>query len=743
MKRHRGTVLTVIILLTVLLASAGSTGAQSGAPEGGAPPVVSYQGQVTVDGAAYSGDGYFKFAVVDQAGTTTYWSNDGTSSGGSQPTNAVQLTVTSGLFNVLLGDTTLPNMTALPATAFDGTERYLRVWFMEDGGSSFTQLSPDRRIAAAPYALQAEEAKNAWRLTGNAGTNPTSDFLGTTDVQPLVFRTNGTEWMRLDSSGHLGLGTTPLANTALTIKAPDAASRWIQFQDSTGANQWHANYYSGGFNLAETGVADYRLFLQDGGNVGLGTNTPTERLTVRGNAHVLGEDNPAAKGYTSANVDAPFSVYVSGHYAYVVSYLNHRLAIFDVSDPNNIVAKGYTSANLNVPTSVYVSGRYAYVASQGNDLLVIFDVSDPNNIVAKGTTSANLDAPDAVYVSGRYAYVTTATNDRLAIFDVSDPANIVAHGYTSANLDNPRSIYVSGRYAYVTSANNNRLVIFDVSDPDNIVAQGTTSANLDGPWSVYVSGSYAYVASLANDRLVIFDVSDPTNIVAHGYTDANLDGPDSVYVSGRYAYVASFDNDRLAVFDVSDPNNIVAHGYTDTNLDAPRSVYVSGRYAYVASQSNDRLAVFEVNHLETPTLETGNVQSGYLDVTDNAIVGNNLYVQGGLNVGPGGALIGGDLGVQGNLFAHACVTTVTGSTTLVVTQSGVVLVNNAAAATITLPAAAPSTGLTFTIKRLTANAVTVNTAGGTIDGAAFQALAAQYDFIIVVSDGANWFIIGR
>jgi hypothetical protein len=53
----------------------------------GAPTVVSYQGQVTVDGTPYDGTGYFKFAVVDQAGTTTYWSSDATStSGGNPPT---------------------------------------------------------------------------------------------------------------------------------------------------------------------------------------------------------------------------------------------------------------------------------------------------------------------------------------------------------------------------------------------------------------------------------------------------------------------------------------------------------------------------------------------------------------------------------------------------------------------------------------------------------------------------------
>ena len=71
-----------------------------------------------------------------------------------QPNAAVSLTVTNGLFNVLLGDA---GMTALPASVFSGTTRYLRVWFSSDN-IAFALLSPDRRIAAVPYALQATNA---------------------------------------------------------------------------------------------------------------------------------------------------------------------------------------------------------------------------------------------------------------------------------------------------------------------------------------------------------------------------------------------------------------------------------------------------------------------------------------------------------------------------------------------------------------------------------------------------------
>ncbi len=48
----------------------------------------------------------------------TYWSNDGTSSAGSEPAAAVAVAVTNGLFTVVLGDTTQANMTAIAASLF-------------------------------------------------------------------------------------------------------------------------------------------------------------------------------------------------------------------------------------------------------------------------------------------------------------------------------------------------------------------------------------------------------------------------------------------------------------------------------------------------------------------------------------------------------------------------------------------------------------------------------------------------
>jgi hypothetical protein len=41
------------------------------------------------------------------AGTTSFWSNDGSSTTGDEPTDAVPLLVSSGRYSVALGDTSL------------------------------------------------------------------------------------------------------------------------------------------------------------------------------------------------------------------------------------------------------------------------------------------------------------------------------------------------------------------------------------------------------------------------------------------------------------------------------------------------------------------------------------------------------------------------------------------------------------------------------------------------------------
>ena len=102
------------LLLTALaLASAGLTRAQ-------VPALLNHQGRIIVNNINFNGTGRFKFAIVRAGGGPSLWSNDGTSVAGSEPAAFVALPVLNGLYGLALGDTTLPNMQAVPPSLFRG-----------------------------------------------------------------------------------------------------------------------------------------------------------------------------------------------------------------------------------------------------------------------------------------------------------------------------------------------------------------------------------------------------------------------------------------------------------------------------------------------------------------------------------------------------------------------------------------------------------------------------------------------
>ncbi len=120
------------------------------------PHTISYQGRVTSGGINVHGPGYFKFALVNALGNMTYWSNDGTSASGNEPASPVMLPVADGLFTVMLGDTSLPNMLAfISPFTFEGfSNAHLRVWFSLNG-MVFDRLSPDQPLGSTAYAMMA------------------------------------------------------------------------------------------------------------------------------------------------------------------------------------------------------------------------------------------------------------------------------------------------------------------------------------------------------------------------------------------------------------------------------------------------------------------------------------------------------------------------------------------------------------------------------------------------------------
>ena len=251
----------------------------SGGGGSGAVAMASINGGGVVTGVTVinPGSGYTGTPVVtiDPAPAnisyTTYWSNDGSSSAGSEPAAAVGVGVSGGLFIVVLGDPTQPNMAVLNASLFTQPNLQLRIWF-DDGINGSVVLNPVQNLTPTPYAIQAVNASSAsnllgtlpvsqlggiipaahlpasvvtnnaagltlagtfmgngtgltgvnatklggltsanfWQTNGNAGANPTNGaFIGTTDNLPLEFRVNGQRALRIEYATNNSYGYSP------------------------------------------------------------------------------------------------------------------------------------------------------------------------------------------------------------------------------------------------------------------------------------------------------------------------------------------------------------------------------------------------------------------------------------------------------------------------------------------------------------------------------------------------------
>jgi hypothetical protein len=124
-------------------------------------------------------------------------------------------------------------------------------------------------------------ANGPWSTSGNAGTNPATNFLGTTDNQPLVIKTgagNPPERLRVDASGNVGIGTIA-PNYPLHL----AAGKALRIEGGTNAAD-NANYFSfggnGTFGIDAPGVPNGRFVINTSGNVGIGTASPAAALSL-------------------------------------------------------------------------------------------------------------------------------------------------------------------------------------------------------------------------------------------------------------------------------------------------------------------------------------------------------------------------------------------------------------------------------------------------------------------------------
>lgn len=279
----------------------------------------------------------------------------------------------------------------------------------------------------------------SWLLLGNLGTTAGTNFLGTTDAQSLVFKTNSVEAMRIDQpTSRLFIGT------ASSIGASNSG---IQYADATTANRGQIklhSYFNG------TSIA--------------GVSTLTSRSGVVGTnaAVVAGQDY--SKWTAQAAATTSGSAPISGTFSFKANTVNSLTVTSDY--------------HIQLANLAGTLGDRLYLTSEGILQLpnygigaAVFDASGNISSIAPGASGNLLTSNGTTWISSPSGGITALTGDATA----SGPGSAVLTLATvNANVGSFGSVSSVGVFTVngkglITAASNSPIQIAE-SQVTNLVS---------------------------------------------------------------------------------------------------------------------------------------------------------------------------------------------------------------------------------------------------------------------------------
>src|SRR4051794_6023717 len=237
-------------------------------------------------------------------------------------------------------------------------------------------------FCTASISLHAQD----WHLIGNAGTSPTTNFVGTTDNKPLVFRTANVERLRILGNGRVGIGTkTPEAllnvpvNGSVTLTTSDNFllgattgsnlafdNNEIQARFNGAGSTLYLNYWGGATWLGNhSGSAIPGVYINTNGAVGIGNSSTNAAYALSVNPSSAGNGilfNDPVNGYMAfgAKSGSGIAMLIEN-----TSSSNASPAIYGYNSGKGQGVYGYTAGSSSASDPFGISGVYGYNGSTG------------------------------------------------------------------------------------------------------------------------------------------------------------------------------------------------------------------------------------------------------------------------------------------------------------------------------------------------------------------------------------------
>lgn len=433
--------------------------------------------------------------------------NVGINSTGATPNNSAMLDVDVSALGTKKG-LLIPRVTAAQKTAMNPLPAAAQglVVYQTDGVQGFYYNTSTSTTAAWSYI--APSGVTGWSTLGNAGTNPTTNFIGTSDAQDLVVRTSSIERYRVTSAGFIGIGTT-LPEEMIHI---DNGNMLLDYDVIV----------KGRSGYGGMGVANLLRVTSD--DVEIGSNNGPE--TFREMRLYI----PHANSFMPN--DGRFEIRVAGSALPLVTMTDQEQIGFNQSIPEEMLH--ISNGNMLLDNDVIIKGRSGFGGSGKANLLRITsdDVEIGSNngpetfremrlYVPHGNSFMPNDGRFEIRMVGNPQALVTITDQELIGFNQSIPEEMLHISNGNMLLDT--DVIIKGRSGYGGSGKANLLKVTsdDVeigsnSGPETFremrvyIPHGNSFMPNDGRIEFRVSGSPMALVTMTDQEKVGINNSSPT-----------------------------------------------------------------------------------------------------------------------------------------------------------------------------------------------------------------------------------------
>ncbi len=329
---------------------------------------------------------------------------------------------------------------------------YSLTWPGAQGAASSVMLNDGNGLLSWTTAASLV-TNTAWSLTGNTLTDSTTQFLGSANAFPVILRSNNTERMRITSSGNIGIGTSspvrrlhidgganPLLITSTDFRSIElsrvSGMTGIEFSNTVGSPS--AGIYGGSAAVAVNTNGSERIRITAGGNVGIGTDAPTEKLDVNGSIR-----------FASSGIVGPTNLNITTdtwqEYYYGLSRNSQLSARF-----NGMKVYNNANGHLGVPASRigFFTDRTGLVASTER-----MTITEDGNIgVGTTTPSTLLDVAGTFRATGASTIGSTLTLSSTASAAAAD--SVLMINSSNQVTKTTRAALLAGANAWTLSGNS-------------------------------------------------------------------------------------------------------------------------------------------------------------------------------------------------------------------------------------------------------------------------------------------------